>query len=96
MPIEEDKQGNTPMHYAAAAGLVDILLEFMERGGNPNTTNAHDQTSLHAVCGTGRHEADSLRCLEVLLSWKGMLIDGVQETTLVNATDKWGKTVRKL
>ena len=37
-------------------------------------------------------EADRLRCLEVLLSWKGIEIDGQSEKPTVNATDEQGRT----
>ena len=39
----QDKQGNTPLHFASKAGQVDMISHLKSLGGNPTIRNAKSQ-----------------------------------------------------
>ncbi|XP_038131805.1 ankyrin repeat and IBR domain-containing protein 1-like [Cyprinodon tularosa] len=47
----ESYQHNTPMHYAARHAMMRLLRLFLlNKDGNPNKRNVHNETSLHLLC----------------------------------------------
>ncbi|XP_060907019.1 ankyrin repeat and IBR domain-containing protein 1-like [Labrus mixtus] len=47
----ESYQHNTPLHYAARHGMTRLLRYFLlNKDGNPNKRNVHNETSLHLLC----------------------------------------------
>ncbi|CAD5126134.1 DgyrCDS14303 [Dimorphilus gyrociliatus] len=64
------------------------------KNGNPNKTNASNETSLHCVCQAPANILESQRkkrfeCLLMILQWKGAKIgDGQFEKVSVNSVDK--------
>ena len=42
-----DMQFRTPLHWAAVLGLSEVVGILMERGANPNLTDAVGATCLH-------------------------------------------------
>lgn len=49
---EQDKDGNTALHYASTLnhnGLGDIITLFLQCGANPNIVNSRGQTPLHLL-----------------------------------------------
>jgi ankyrin repeat protein len=50
----KDQAGATPLHYAAAAGRLQIVQLLLERGANPNVrTITTEQTPLHMAAMAG-------------------------------------------
>lgn len=64
-PVGEIRAWN--LTYALLWDLVrqDLLLLFLDRGGNPNTANGLQETALHCVCKRSDSPAERLFCLEV-------------------------------
>uniref|UniRef100_A0A7N6C3I2 Ankyrin repeat and IBR domain-containing protein 1 n=1 Tax=Anabas testudineus TaxID=64144 RepID=A0A7N6C3I2_ANATE len=47
----ESYQHNTPLHYAARHAMTRLLRYFLlNKDGNPNKRNMHNETSLHLLC----------------------------------------------
>ncbi|XP_033836365.1 ankyrin repeat and IBR domain-containing protein 1-like [Periophthalmus magnuspinnatus] len=47
----ESYQHNTPLHYAARHAMLRLLRSFLlNKDGNPNKRNVHNETSLHLLC----------------------------------------------
>uniref|UniRef100_A0A671XI14 Ankyrin repeat and IBR domain-containing protein 1 n=1 Tax=Sparus aurata TaxID=8175 RepID=A0A671XI14_SPAAU len=47
----ESYQHNTPLHYAARHAMTRLLRFFLlNKDGNPNKRNVHNETSLHLLC----------------------------------------------
>uniref|UniRef100_A0A4W6EIJ6 Ankyrin repeat and IBR domain-containing protein 1 n=1 Tax=Lates calcarifer TaxID=8187 RepID=A0A4W6EIJ6_LATCA len=47
----ESYQHNTPLHYAARHAMTRLLRSFLlNKDGNPNKRNVHNETSLHLLC----------------------------------------------
>ncbi|CAG12913.1 unnamed protein product, partial [Tetraodon nigroviridis] len=47
----ESYQHNTPLHYAAGHAMTRLLRFFLlNKDGNPNKRNMHNETSLHLLC----------------------------------------------
>ncbi|XP_040899377.1 ankyrin repeat and IBR domain-containing protein 1-like [Toxotes jaculatrix] len=47
----ESYQHNTPLHYAARHAMTRLLRSFLlNKDGNPNKRNVHNETSLHMLC----------------------------------------------
>lgn len=47
----ESYQHNTPLHYAARHAMIRLLRAFLlNKDGNPNKRNVHNETSLHLLC----------------------------------------------
>uniref|UniRef100_A0A3Q2QAK5 Ankyrin repeat and IBR domain-containing protein 1 n=1 Tax=Fundulus heteroclitus TaxID=8078 RepID=A0A3Q2QAK5_FUNHE len=47
----ESYQHNTPLHYAARHAMMRLLRSFLlNKDGNPNKRNVHNETSLHLLC----------------------------------------------
>ncbi|XP_056902397.1 ankyrin repeat and IBR domain-containing protein 1-like [Takifugu flavidus] len=47
----ESYQHNTPLHYAARHAMARLLRFFLlNKDGNPNKRNMHNETSLHLLC----------------------------------------------
>ena len=44
---EKDKYGDTPLHYAAGYGRINVVKLLMEKGANPNAKNENGATPLH-------------------------------------------------
>ncbi len=51
-----DDRGNTPLHYAAAAGFKDIAEVLIENGAYVNSTDKHLRTPLHLAASNGQKE----------------------------------------
>lgn len=92
LPFPGADNGDTPLHLASLAAMKDLLLLFLDRGGNPNSTNVQQESALHCVCKRSDLPAERLFCLEALLSWRGMEINGESEGVSVNAIDSEGNT----
>ena len=53
-PHVTDSLGNTPLHYAAMTGRVDIIRQLLIHGANPNTVNGAGLSPVHyAASGFG-------------------------------------------
>ncbi|AZL15206.1 ankyrin repeat domain-containing protein [Rickettsiales endosymbiont of Stachyamoeba lipophora] len=46
---EADNLGNTALHYAAKIEDFNLVKFLLEKGANPNITNIHGETALHAT-----------------------------------------------
>uniref|UniRef100_A0A3P9H9W1 RBR-type E3 ubiquitin transferase n=1 Tax=Oryzias latipes TaxID=8090 RepID=A0A3P9H9W1_ORYLA len=47
----ESYQHNTPLHYAARHAMIRLIRPFLlNKDGNPNKRNVHNETSLHLLC----------------------------------------------
>lgn len=47
----ESYQHNTPLHYAARHAMTRLVKSFLlNKDGNPNKRNVHNETSLHLLC----------------------------------------------
>jgi ankyrin repeat protein len=42
-----DREGRTPLFYAARNGEEEITAELIKRGSNPNARDASQETALH-------------------------------------------------
>ena len=48
-----DRHGNdTLLHWCLEAGMVELLREFLARGGDPTARNDNDETGFHACVKT--------------------------------------------
>lgn len=51
-PIEE-QNGETALHRASEAGILDAVKLLLEHGANVNATDNYGNTPLHFACGCG-------------------------------------------
>eukprot|EP00937_MAST-01D_sp_MAST-1D-sp2_P005535 g5535.t1 len=57
---KKDDRGNNPMHYAAAAGLDEVIERIIAKGGDPMAPNTKDETPLKLAVRSGRTRAASV------------------------------------
>jgi len=81
------QEDETPLHLAAKSALGIILNLFLDHGGNPNSPNSRDETSIHCICNRSDLNDVRYELLLILLDWKGLQIDGISEQVLVNHVD---------
>jgi len=80
-----DSLGNTPLHYAAAAGHSQAVVSLLATGALPDIQNQAGDTPLHKAAGRGHREVvDSLVSAGADLSIKNALghtaADGAVDT----------------
>ena len=46
----QNTENDTFLHMAARNGLLSVVRCFLEKGANPNVTNAKSETALHSLC----------------------------------------------
>ena len=75
---KSEADGQTPLHFAASNGSVDVLFYLLNNGADPNATTDNGATSLYkAICQN--HKA----CVKALL----------EARAAIDTTDKMGRTV---
>lgn len=47
--------GNTALHYAAARGVLNIILRLLSSGAEPDVANVQGSTPLHKACAFGQN-----------------------------------------
>ncbi|WP_375326313.1 ankyrin repeat domain-containing protein [Candidatus Tisiphia endosymbiont of Nemotelus uliginosus] len=52
----DDKENNTMLHFAASAGLIDLVNTLMNSGLDPNIVNSRERTPLHSAARAGNNE----------------------------------------
>ena len=87
MPFPVGQSDQTPLHLAALGALPTILRLFIDHGGNPNSPNGREESSIHCLCRRSDSPRERCELLEMMLSWQGPEIDGVVEKVLVNHAD---------
>lgn len=71
MPFPSKKTGGeTPLHLATLMALHKLILIFIEKGGQPSSLNARQQTCLHSVCSRPDNPELRLEILELFLKWR--------------------------
>jgi ankyrin repeat protein len=56
-PEARDVNGNTPLHYAAAVGDIDIITKLDKAGANINAQNTQGMTPVISAIGNGKTQA---------------------------------------
>lgn len=79
-----DSEHQTPLHLAAMKGMSTLIEMFIRRGGNPNTLNGNNETSLHSVCQEPNDDQQKRDIVLVLLEWQ---FKGTAPTLLVTEDD---------
>lgn len=46
--------GNTPIHYAACRGVLNIVVRLLNNGAEPDVANVQGFTPLHKACAFGQ------------------------------------------
>jgi hypothetical protein len=83
----------TPLHLASLKAMDTLILIFLDRGGNPNSLNSNNETSVHMVCRENNNDSKRRAILEVFLQWRGIIDeDGNEEFVSVNKVDNDGNT----
>ena len=80
----------TPLHLAALSALPDVISKFLDFGGNPGTTNARGQTSLHSICSKEDKPEIREELLMRFIDWRGPEIDGAVDLVSMNHVDADG------
>ncbi|XP_047469290.1 serine/threonine-protein phosphatase 6 regulatory ankyrin repeat subunit C-like isoform X2 [Penaeus chinensis] len=60
--ISRDRQGRTPLHYAADQGFAENTRKWLKRGLNANLSDVYGSTPLHLAADKGHRE-----CAKILL-----------------------------
>ena len=47
--------GNTPLHYAACRGVLNIIVRLLASGAEPDMANVQGSTPLHKACMFGQN-----------------------------------------
>lgn len=47
--------GNTPLHYAACRGVLNIIVRLLGSGAEPDMANVQGSTPLHKACMFGQN-----------------------------------------
>ena len=64
----QDKDHNSPLHYASYSGKLEIALTLLNRGAKANAKNHWEETPLHQVSqGEYESQADGVRIARLLL-----------------------------
>lgn len=84
----KDKNGNTPLFYAAESGKINVVNQLLEQGAKTDVVNKEGFTSLHFAVKSG-----SLDLLKVLL-YEGKAID--EEGTPIQEIDLKAKHLLQL
>mmetsp|Transcript_19069 Transcript_19069/g.31890 ORF Transcript_19069/g.31890 Transcript_19069/m.31890 type:complete len:1165 (+) Transcript_19069:214-3708(+) len=79
-----DSDLQTPLHLAALKGMDTLIEMFISHGGNPNTLNGNNETSLHSVCQEPTGDQRKRNIMLVLLEWQEK---GTASTLLVTDED---------
>lgn len=61
-PTLKDKQGSTPVHFAASCGHANMLEQLLQYGGSGSTPDNYGFTPIHKAAYNG-HD----KCLETML-----------------------------
>ena len=54
-PIAPDREGRTPLHYASADGLTQMVALLLKHEGDPGAKDLHDITPLHFAVNAYSH-----------------------------------------
>jgi hypothetical protein len=76
-PNIRDRSGNTPLHFAASEGCVEVARLLLEHGADPNAQDKSGKTPLHVAASNGHVDVVKL-----------LLVHGADPTV----KDKDGKT----
>ena len=97
-PYSKQYDQNTPVHYAAKYAMPKMLALLLEKGGDPNKTNMHQETSLHVLTHTTADTHRRLECFHLLMRHRGNKINAhgvyLERGTKIrlNPTDNKGNT----
>ena len=59
-PKIKDEEGDTPLHYAALEGHLDIVKLLLEHGADPNVKDGFGETPLHFAALEGHLDVAKL------------------------------------